>query len=71
MHLLLVVACPKTWGLDRHADLTDPHVIIPNTARVPFHNRAAIVADKEVVGTEVAVEDTQTMEKIMEPMGEQ
>jgi hypothetical protein len=46
MHLLLIVMCPETRGLDHHTDLTDPQIIIPNAARVLFCNRAAMVVEK-------------------------
>ena len=69
MHLLHVATHLETRGLDHHIDLTDPHATIPDTAKVPPHNWATMVAGREVVGEEVAMEGTLPMEGVTKTTG--
>ena len=52
-----------------NADLTNPHATIPDTAKVLPHSQATIVADMEVVGEEVPMEGTLSMEGVTKTMG--
>jgi hypothetical protein len=45
---------PETQGLNRRTDLTYPHTITTDIAKILPHNRATMVADREVVGEEEA-----------------
>ena len=69
MHLLHAAVHPKTQGLGHCTNLIDPHATIPDATKVPPHNRATMVADREVVGKEVVVEGTLLMEGVTKMVG--
>ena len=70
MCLRPAAAQPETRGLDCRVDLIDPHVRIPNVVEVPPYNRAAMMADREEVGKEVAVEGTSSAKGVMKTTGQ-
>ena len=52
MCLLLTTTCPKTQGLDHRIDLTDPHTITLNAAKVLSRNRVTMVVGEEATDVE-------------------
>jgi hypothetical protein len=62
MRLLHIVVHPETRGLNRCADLTDPHTTTIDAPKILPRNRATMVADREVAGEEEVAERALPMD---------
>ena len=69
MHLPHTAMYPETWGLDHRTNLTDPHAMTMDAAKILPCNWATMVADREVAGEEAAAEGTFPMDRVMRTVG--
>ena len=69
MHLLHATTHLETRGFNHHTNLIVPHATTIDAAKILSHNRAMMVANREVANEEVAAEGTLPIEGVTKTMG--